>query len=955
MTLTRTSRRWSIRGRKGLLAGLVAASLAFAGCGLGGGGGGGSDGQDGDPGPQGPPGPAGPPAPPPPGTSAIGPYDPLPGVVVTVTSATGGTAAGGKFQAGDTITVRYTVKTSGGTDLYVPDMDSGSIYLSGPTFNYQRVIASQSNLRAASVLEGGGVWRYTFTTPIPATYLAPYNDTPAFGPGDGELTGLALLSGTYTVGVQLYKYYTVEDVETRDAGVATFDVLFGSAVGIEPREVVTNANCNACHTDLRVHGGGRKDVRLCVLCHTSGAEDKSNPAVAGGTPGVSIDFRVMIHKIHDGAHLPSVLGVGVNADGSRNYGVTAQPYLIMGHQDSLNDFSGVSFPVWPNLSIAMPRDQGYTALATAERATEDTIRKGATACAKCHGGAAQGDLYKVQPSRRACGSCHDDINWSKPYTANGSTMPAQTHDGACAICHTASGGSLPVEESHRHPLLDPAVNPGLRVNVSALTEAGASNGNGKIDPGEKIQAQFTLTNDAGAAVDPAALASITAIVGGPTSNLNLLLNQSIPNTHPAFSSGVGSPPVYTMLLPQNVVTEWLGTSTASTTDAFTTVLKPHLNVTGSGTNTTSALTTVMYRFGADGPVATTTAASVAQQGWLDVGSVPVGLAANDYVVVDDLVPGTKEFAKVNTVLGTRIWLSSPLRYAHVFGSALREVPLVARTVTTQWTLDAANGIVTEVGDALGTANDVVCSYTTDFVMPAFYPAPYNDSPDFGEEIGEWKNLPLAAGTYQFNLYGYVNRVVALWGETQTYRGTAPGTLTRFLVGSATTIEPYALVSSGQQCYACHSDIWFHGGSRRGFETCISCHGTSGFEDRPSATAPPFIAASFRQMLHKVHMAEELPSADTYPWEAETGFPAMPGGVAQCVKCHGNDAWKTPTDRSHPTGTVASRNWGFVGGSCHDSAAAQAHIDTSTSGGVETCDACHGANKIEDVVKVHFPR
>ena len=34
----------------------------------------------------------------------------------------------------------------------------------------------------------------------------------------------------------------------------------------------------------------------------------------------------MIHKIHDGAHLPSVLGVGTNADGTRSYAATPVPY-----------------------------------------------------------------------------------------------------------------------------------------------------------------------------------------------------------------------------------------------------------------------------------------------------------------------------------------------------------------------------------------------------------------------------------------------------------------------------------------------------------------------------------------------------------------------------------------------------------------------------------------------------
>ncbi len=87
------------------------------------------------------------------------------------------------------------------------------------------------------------------------------------------------------------------------------------------------------------------------------------------------------------------------------------------------------------------------------------------------------------------------------------------------------------------------------------------------------------------------------------------------------------------------------------------------------------------------------------------------------------------------------------------------------------------------------------------------------------------------------------------------------------------------------------------------------------------------------------------------------FPAWPGAVRQCERCHGNDAWHAPLNRTHPAvGSVPARVWGFVCGSCHDSTAAHAHIDTQTApNGQEACDVCHGEGKPEDVVKVHVPR
>ena len=112
----------------------------------------------------------------------------------------------------------------------------------------------------------------------------------------------------------------------RDVGNAAADFLLGDTADARCRARSSRSeNCNQCHASLRAHGGTRQDVKLCVLCHTSGAEDR-NGAVAGGTPGVSVDFKVMIHKIHNGEHLPSVLGVATNADGTRDYDATPQPY-----------------------------------------------------------------------------------------------------------------------------------------------------------------------------------------------------------------------------------------------------------------------------------------------------------------------------------------------------------------------------------------------------------------------------------------------------------------------------------------------------------------------------------------------------------------------------------------------------------------------------------------------------
>jgi hypothetical protein len=361
------------------------------------------------------------------------------------------------------------------------------------------------------------------------------------------------------------------------------------------------------------------------------------------------------------------------------------------------------------------------------------------------------------------------------------------------------------------------------------------------------------------------------------------------------------------------------------------------------------------------------------QNFVEVASA-VGFAQSNYVRV-----GAAEYVQVQNVLGNRVYFTTPLRSTYPAATVVREVTFTEQTINTHYTLAALTGVVTEIG-ASWPSGDLVVSYTSDFVMPAVYPAPFNDSPDLGEDYGEWKGRPVVAGTYTFDFWGYVDRVVNAYGETNSYRGTATGGTADFLVGDATTLDPYDVISEAENCYACHNDLWFHGGGRRGFTTCIVCHGDAGAEDRAkyvafNAPETKFVSIAFREMLHKIHRGKDLPDADAYTVVGfgsaaastgdnftaytyeEIGFPAWPGGVRQCVKCHGNDAWHEPSDRTYPQpGSTPARVWRVVCGSCHDSLGAHAHMDTNTSvQGVEGCVFCHGPGEIRDVAKVHPPR
>ena len=863
--------------------------------------------------------------------------DTLPGVVVAIEAVRGRQA--GRAEVGDRLSVDFTVRTDAGDPLELSRLARGAIMVSGPTSNYQRVIASQPDVLTRARKRGLGAYTYDFAVPIPSTYLPPLNDTNAFGEVDGELTGQALLGGTYTVGLELRKDYTIEGEVYRDPGNVTADFLLGSATAIETREVVTFGNCNQCHTEIRAHGDNRNNVRNCLLCHTAGAEDKNDAAVAGGTPGASIDFKVMIHRIHSGKHLPSVLGVTTNPDGSRNYDATPQPYLLAGFGSEAIDFSDVTWPAWPSFYSPMPADTGFAALSSANRAKENLMRRGPAECAECHGdpdgdgplaAPAQGELIYTQPTIASCRSCHDDWNPEHPYTANQQTMPIQRDNAACKECHRVEGTFLDIRDAHRHPLVDPATAPGVVFDIQSVTDVGGTT-NGRFEAGEKVEITFRVTDDAGVPFAASSLSRIEVILSGPTTNPQMINYQRVPQ---AAFTGTGP---YTFRLPELVFYEPVGTSTA-TLETFTVARAPMWSVPTSAT-------TLLRRTGT-ASATTLTAPAEPTQNFLDVADGS-GFAKDDYIVVDDGLPGVREYMKIQWVDDDRLWFSSQFRQnykpnlknAHAIGASVARVTTAA-VPAASYTVDYTTGIVTETvefGDG-----EILASYTADFVVPTLYPGALDDSPVNGQDWGDWTGLPVLSGTYVLDMHGARSLTVTRSGENTNYTEGADSTAVKLLFGDATEIVEVTRIDP-QACYGCHNQLQFHGGSRRSVEACLSCHGTAGAENVPlyeNQTSGSFGSpVEFRWLAHHLH---------------EGVFPAMPGGVQDCAKCHGeNTSWTEPAPREHPQQVVPTRAWRASCSGCHDGAAALAHMDANTSPfGAESCSVCHGTGDALDVRTVH---
>ncbi len=347
---------------------------------------------------------------------------------------------------------------------------------------------------------GDGTYKYTFYRDVTtiATQVAGMTVSPPNVLADlGDLTYVPTLTHRLTIQLSGNAPGTSTNTPTAvDSGIAAvplahpFDAIYdfipatGKPVAATDTEriIVNNAACESCHRTLGgipglsssadsagFHGGGRNDVKYCVVCHTGQrkygrVEATYNPATLTFTGATNVvdgrsvfDLPNLIHKFHMGSVLAK---------------------------------------------------QGYNPPFNATLYPQD-IRN----CNKCHTGTAsdpnatpQGDNWKTVPSALACGACHDGINFAtgtgvtlgdaaKGLTVtniNGSGFahPAgpQPDDSNCALCHK-SNGSFPLADidlSH-FPVTPP--NPansllvgGTNANTNAAWIASGASA-GRLPPG----------------------------------------------------------------------------------------------------------------------------------------------------------------------------------------------------------------------------------------------------------------------------------------------------------------------------------------------------------------------------------------------------------------------------------------------------------------------------------------
>ncbi|MCX8071181.1 MAG: OmcA/MtrC family decaheme c-type cytochrome [Candidatus Binatia bacterium] len=281
---------------------------------------------------------------------------------------------------------------------------------------------------------------------------------------------------TYTVGLQVDRL--LEGVQ-RSAN-PVFDFVPGGGTP-QIRAGSTTAQCNSCHDPLVAHGN-RRELRLCTLCHTQEAVDER---------GRSVDMGVMVHKIHRGKELPSVVS-GPPGTKYAIYSSFQRQDIVFAEKHADGTVTGVGFP----------------------RAIEY--------CAVCHSDGATASYHLTRPSTAACTSCHDDVNPSTQPTAAGE--PGTNHfqgrgfeDGDCAFCHEADSGrefDVSVAGAHVVPGRSRQLA-GLAVNIVGLRDHGA---------GQRPTVSFRVTDRNGTALtDLSRLNRLAFTLSGPTTEYASML------------------------------------------------------------------------------------------------------------------------------------------------------------------------------------------------------------------------------------------------------------------------------------------------------------------------------------------------------------------------------------------------------------------------------------------------
>jgi OmcA/MtrC family decaheme c-type cytochrome len=389
-----------------------------------------------------------------------------PGLVITINSAS--------ISSAGAINVTYTLTDPSGLPLDAAGVTTpGAVSL---TYFASYIPKGQEQYFAYTTASATGAKLGTVTRP---TFEEGGGTlTPLSTPGQYQYTLKAQAPAgfdptvTTTIGMSGSRDLTEFNLGTSYAGNTFNFVPNGSPVTVT-RDVIRTASCNTCHDQLVFHGGHAIGIQECVLCH--------QPQNVDPTTGNTLDLKVLAHKIHMGSQLPSVVGT------STTPGV---PYEIAGYMGAISNFSTVVDPADPRR------------------------------CEVCHSqttGAAQAKAFLLEPSRAACGACHDDVNF-----ATGANHPGgfQADDTECMNCHIPQGETpfdasimgahvVPTDTKATYPQNPDTLLAGLDLAITSVTNTTA---------GQNPTVNFTLQDDQGNNIAVSKTTTLSFTMAGPTSD-----------------------------------------------------------------------------------------------------------------------------------------------------------------------------------------------------------------------------------------------------------------------------------------------------------------------------------------------------------------------------------------------------------------------------------------------------
>jgi formylmethanofuran dehydrogenase subunit E len=272
---------------------------------------------------------------------------------------------------GQSPTVRFALTSKAGP-LDPSTLDRLLFVLSGPNEDFE--FYAQENV-IGGLSQVGSDWAYTFSAKVPM---------------DAE--------GSYSVSFEGRVTTEVNGSNERDSAESSmFAVAVTDSDPVARDMLVDDAKCEACHSNLSLHGDNRKDANAyCQTCHMPDATDEE---VRLEGKNESIHFKYMIHKIHRGAELENL------------------PYIVYGYRSSVHDYSDVHYPgdlrdceaCHVNDSYNLPLPEGRANTHAPSAFITDMGPETAT-CLSCHDGftAAAHAAANTGALGESCSACHGD-------------------------------------------------------------------------------------------------------------------------------------------------------------------------------------------------------------------------------------------------------------------------------------------------------------------------------------------------------------------------------------------------------------------------------------------------------------------------------------------------------------------------------------------------------------------